>query len=278
MGEKDLTILLTNDDGYRAKGINILADYLEEIADVRIVAPKGNRSGVSHSVTLTKDLLVEPKTYKEREVYTLSGMPADCVNYGLELFYPDEIDIVVSGINHGRNLATDLYVSGTVAGARAAAFSPYDMVGIAISAATSKSHPCKLDLAAEFCTAFTSWLYDALQDNSELFKGMYFNLNVPITDHISGVALTYPGIDRGANGWYEEVKQKGKKTHYRRRWRRPSTSTEIGSDTWATQNGYLSITILSLEPCTEREKDLETLLLEEFSFKSYSLERFEQNT
>lgn len=278
MGDNNLTILLTNDDGYRAKGITILADYLEEIADVSIVAPKGNRSGVAHSVTFTKNLVVEPKRSNGRDVYAVSGMPADCILFGLEELYKDEIDIVVSGINEGRNLGTDIYVSGTVAGARAGAFSPHELIGIAISAATSHTHDGNYELAAEFCTAFTTWVKETLKDNSDLFKGMYFNLNVPASDDIQGVMLTYLSQDRGSNGWYEKVKQRGKKEHYRRRWRRPSESTELGSDVWATQNRYISITILSLEPGTEREKDLEQLLLEEFSFRSYDLERFEQNT
>ncbi len=272
MGESELTLLLTNDDGYRARGISVLADYLEGIADVRMIAPKGNRSGVGHSVTFGEKLVVEERNYNGRDIHVTSGMPADCTNFGLETLFPDEIDIVVSGINQGRNLGNDIYVSGTVAGARAAAFSPHDMVGIAVSAASDSDHECNFELAAEFCRDFTEWVYGNLQVQPELFKNIYFNLNAPAADDIKGIALTYSSLDRGATGWYEQVKHRGKKTKYKRRWKRPEDTTEIGSDIWATQKDYLSITILSLDSCAHTE--LEELLMEEFTFREYSLEAF----
>ena len=276
MGEKSLTVLLTNDDGYRAKGIIVLADYLEEIADVRIVAPKRNQSGVGHSMSGAQKIKWRRKTHSKRKIYSVDGTPADCVFEGLNRFYQGEIDIVVSGINKGCNLGTDRFPSGTIAAAREAAFSNYGRVGIAISADYSKDRSCNFDLAADFCSVFTAWVAQALsnKEKRELFKGFYFNLNVPdrTIEELQGLALTDAYTDPGTDNWCEIVVDRGSHGVDRRRWHR-GNSDDRASDYWAIQNGYLSLSILSVEKRPEQERDLESLLLEEFSFTSYRLER-----
>lgn len=287
--EKSLTVLLTNDDGYRAKGITTLADYLEEIADVRIVAPRANQSAVSHKAAVAGTIPWKRIAYCHRDIYVVEGTPSDCVFEGLNSFYPDEIDLVISGINQGGNMGTDLVMSGTVAGAREAAFLHQGRVGIAISAAYSDDHPPDYDLAAEFCCEFASWAARSLLDPAKqpLFKGVYFNLNAPppLPNQIRGVALTRPSADPGAIGWCDRVSDKGKRGKDRRRWKRGANDCKVGSDVWAIQNGYLSVSVHSILADTveesearQRRRDLEALLLEEFSFRSYSLERFGQNT
>jgi len=109
-----MKILISNDDGYKAKGIQTLINELKEIADLMIVAPDRNRSGSSSSLTLDKAVKV---TKVKDNFYYINGTPTDCVHIaltGLINFIPD---LVISGINHGPNMGDDTIYSGTVAAA-----------------------------------------------------------------------------------------------------------------------------------------------------------------
>ena len=109
-----MKILISNDDGYQAVGIQTLIDELKKIADLIVVAPDRNRSGSSSSLTLDKAVKV---TKVDKNVYYIDGTPTDCVHIaltGLINFIPD---LVVSGINHGPNMGDDTIYSGTVAAA-----------------------------------------------------------------------------------------------------------------------------------------------------------------
>ena len=107
-------ILVSNDDGYLAAGINALADALSEIAEVIVVAPDRNHSGASNSLTLHSPLRVH-KVAENR--FFVNGTPSDCVHLALSGFLDEDPDIVVSGVNHGANLGDDVIYSGTVAAA-----------------------------------------------------------------------------------------------------------------------------------------------------------------
>jgi 5'-nucleotidase len=109
-----LHILLSNDDGYLARGLRVLADTLAEFAEVTVVAPDRNRSGASNSLTLDSPLRVEQVS---DTVYFVNGTPTDCVHVAITGLLDTEPDMVVSGINHGANLGDDVLYSGTVAAA-----------------------------------------------------------------------------------------------------------------------------------------------------------------
>ena len=109
-----MIILLSNDDGYRAEGINILSRSLKKIARVIMFAPKENHSGSSSSLSLRKNLEVIKVS---DDVFVVDGTPADTVYLGLSGILDVVPDIVISGINHGANLGEDVLYSGTVAAA-----------------------------------------------------------------------------------------------------------------------------------------------------------------
>ena len=111
------SILLTNDDGIDAEGLNALRNELRCIAHVLVVAPEQNRSAISHGLTIHTRLKCE-ETGPDR--FSLNGTPADCVIYALNKLFINPPDLVISGINHGSNLGNDLMYSGTVAAAREA--------------------------------------------------------------------------------------------------------------------------------------------------------------
>ena len=107
-------ILITNDDGYLAPGIKILAEELSQVAAISVVAPDRNKSGASNSLTLTRPLRVDKTA---NGFYSVDGTPTDCVHLALSGLLDDSPDMVVSGINAGPNLGDDVLYSGTVAGA-----------------------------------------------------------------------------------------------------------------------------------------------------------------
>lgn len=109
-----MRILLCNDDGYRAPGLNALARVLSDIAEVIVIAPEHNCSSASQSLTLTRPLKVEEA---DNGFFYINGTPADCAHLALHGFLDDAPDLVVSGINHGANLGDDTLYSGTVAAA-----------------------------------------------------------------------------------------------------------------------------------------------------------------
>lgn len=124
-----MNVLIANDDGYTAEGLNVLAKKLSEKHNVYVVAPDSNRSAVSHHITMFRDN--ELKKINDK-VYACSGYPSDCVAIGLmsDLF-DFKFDVVVSGINHGGNLGTDIVYSGTCGAARQAVLN--GVPGIAVS-------------------------------------------------------------------------------------------------------------------------------------------------
>ncbi len=107
-------ILITNDDGYSARGIKILTQELAQVAQVSVVAPERNKSGASNSLTLMRPLRVK---CLEKDSYFVDGTPTDCVHLALSGLLESQPDMVVSGINAGPNLGDDVLYSGTVAAA-----------------------------------------------------------------------------------------------------------------------------------------------------------------
>ncbi|MDR1748718.1 MAG: 5'/3'-nucleotidase SurE [Spirochaetaceae bacterium] len=127
-----MRILITNDDGYEAKGIRILAEVLGRDHDVWIIAPDRNRSAVSHSITFaTPESPVRLKPVGEHS-FACTGLPVDCTINGIRGIMEPLPDVVISGINEGVNIGTDLLFSGTAAAARQASL--YGIPAIAVSA------------------------------------------------------------------------------------------------------------------------------------------------
>ncbi|WP_036299872.1 5'/3'-nucleotidase SurE [Methylotenera sp. L2L1] len=109
-----MKILLSNDDGYFAPGLNILAEHIAKIADITVVAPERNRSGASNSLTLDRPLSVKKAS---NGFFYVNGTPTDCVHIALTGLMDTMPDMVISGINDGANMGDDTIYSGTVAAA-----------------------------------------------------------------------------------------------------------------------------------------------------------------
>ena len=127
-----MNILVVNDDGILSEGILALADFLSDKNKVTVVAPNGNRSAFSHSLSIFKDLTIkEVKISPKFRAFETSGTPADCVKFALHYFADEKFDMVCSGINKGHNLGSDTVYSGTISACLEGNF--FGLKGIAFS-------------------------------------------------------------------------------------------------------------------------------------------------
>ena len=162
-----MKILLTNDDGITSPGIRIIEDILRKKHEIIVVAPDTERSGASNSLTLEKTLIMEKI---DDNHFKCSGTPADCVHRTLLGAVDTRPDIVVSGINTGPNLGTDLIYSGTAAAARQGAL--MGIPSIAVSTAAFRE-PFNFEAAAEFVLEHLEYFMSAWDGSC------FFNINVP---------------------------------------------------------------------------------------------------
>ena len=130
--EKPL-ILITNDDGISAKGIRSLYEAVKDFGDVVIIAPDSPQSGMGHAITINEPLrLDQSNIFSEVEAYACSGTPVDCVKLGVFEVLDRRPDLVVSGINHGANTATNVLYSGTMSAAVEAAMENIPSIGFSL--------------------------------------------------------------------------------------------------------------------------------------------------
>ena len=163
-----MKILVSNDDGYLATGINVLTEALQAVADVVVVAPDRNRSAASNSLTVHSPLRVH-KLAENR--YSVDGTPSDCVHLALTGFLEDEPDLVVSGINHGANLGDDVIYSGTVAAAMEGRFLGLPTIAVSLAGDGRLKH---FDTAARVVTEMGQKL-----ERASFSADVTLNVNVP---------------------------------------------------------------------------------------------------
>jgi 5'-nucleotidase len=185
-----LRILVTKDDGYRAEGLQRLADALRPLAEVTVVAPDRNRSGASNSLTL--DVPLRVASFGERAWY-VNGPPTDCVHLAISGLFDFEHDMVVSGINHGANLGDDVLYSGTVAAAIEGRFLGLPTMAVSL-VARDGGH---FDTAARVASELVMRLMRA-----PLHSSMILNVNVPDIpfEALAGTEVTRLGRRHKAEG------------------------------------------------------------------------------
>ena len=144
-----MNLLLSNDDGIEAEGLNVLAERLRRDHKIFVVAPDSEKSASSHSLTLKHPLRVKKI---KKGFYAVDGTPADCVNIAINDILPKRPDLVVSGINHGANLGDDISYSGTVSAAMEGVL--FNIPSIAISFEMKRSYD--FGPAADFAVS-TAW-------------------------------------------------------------------------------------------------------------------------
>jgi 5'-nucleotidase len=223
-------ILLTNDDGIDAEGLRCLEESVRGLADTVIVAPDRERSAVSHGLTIHSPLQL---AQIDAHHFTLNGTPADCVIHALTQLLNQPPDLVISGINHGANLADDIMYSGTVAAAREA--SRHGVPSLAVSQAYN-SKPVRFREGGRFIRTFVERF---LQKNSH--PGMCLNINLPVGD-IRGAKITRQGCTQHFPH-FNAIDRSGEPTEYAGLDRDASRS-ELPLDFQTIVDCYVSITPL----------------------------------
>ena len=171
IGSRRMKFLLTNDDGIAAPGLAALEAAAQRMGETLVVAPQLAHSGCSHTVTTNRPLTAKASGANR---YFVDGTPADCVRLGLTKILPN-CDWVLSGINSGANLGADLYISGTAAAAREAAF--LGKPAVAISQYRRRDREIDWTITAE-------WALCVLRDlvRRSIPAGSFYNVNLPHLD------------------------------------------------------------------------------------------------
>jgi len=241
-----LRILLSNDDGYRAQGLEALASALKGLADITIVAPDRNQSGASHSLTLNTPLRVG---VAENNMYFVNGTPTDCVHLALTGFLDAEPDMVVAGINHGANLGDDVLYSGTVAAAAEGRFLGLPSIAVSLVG----EDPRHFDTAGRALRI----LFERL-DSASLSADTTLNINVPDLPYseLQGFKATRLGYRHRSEPVIESHDPKGRPVFWVGA---PGSGQDAGpgTDFHAVENGYVSVTPLQFD--LTRHSDVEDL-------------------
>jgi 5'-nucleotidase len=248
-----MRVLLTNDDGIEAEGLQALRRALRELPDIElaVIAPDGNRSATARSITTRRPLSVTELTFEDGTLgYACDGTPVDCVKFAtLGLIEGFEPDVIVSGINHGSNLGDDITYSGTVAAALEGVV--LGMPGIAVSQqSAAREMDFRLGEAFDFeaAAAFTARLVSEL-DDVPLPSGTLLNINVPAGDP-DGVEVTRLG-----KRIYRDELMLLEEDSGRRRYRiygdQPSYEHEAGTDLAAVAEGRVAVTPLHFDLTAE---------------------------
>ncbi|HEY9665579.1 MAG TPA: 5'/3'-nucleotidase SurE [Coleofasciculaceae cyanobacterium] len=244
-----MKLLISNDDGISALGIRTLANTLAKAGyEVTVVCPDRERSATGHGLTLHDPIRaekVESIFHPTIRAWACSGTPSDCVKLALGALLERPPDFVLSGINHGSNLGTDILYSGTVAAAMEGVREGIPSIAFSLSSHTSREFQTAATFAENLMARLTKQPFP---------EAMMLNVNVPPVkpEEILGVTITRQGIRRYFDTFEKRVDPRGR-TYY---WlagevledvEQPEhlhLSSEIPTDVQAIRDNYISVTPL----------------------------------
>jgi 5'-nucleotidase len=241
MNNKPL-ILVTNDDGIEAKGLQALIETVKFIGKVIVVAPAEPQSGMSHAITVKKPLQVE-KVREEGDVvqYECMGTPVDCVKIAFNQLLDHKPDLLVSGINHGSNSSSSVFYSGTMGAALEGCINEVPSIGFSL---------LSLDPDADFSASkyFVEKIIGKVLANG-LPKSICLNVNVPPVpkDKIAGIKVT-----RQTKGfWKEEFDKRidslGRSYYWLTGYFHNDEPNANDTDEWALKNNFVSVVPLHVD-------------------------------
>jgi 5'-nucleotidase len=231
-----MRILLSNDDGYQADGLKVLAEALAIAHDISVVAPERNRSGASNSLTLERALRAH--TSENGFIY-VNGTPTDCVHLAITGLLQEEPDMVISGINAGTNMGDDVLYSGTVAAAMEGRFLGLPSIAVSMASFEPKHYRSAAQAVVQ--------VVDRLQDNP-LKQDSILNINVPDLpwDEIKGIQATRLGNRHKSEGVIRQDDPRGEPMY----WVGPPGKAQDageGTDFYAVDNDFISVTPLQID-------------------------------
>jgi len=249
-----MQILLVNDDGIHAPGLLAIANELRTIAELTIVAPATEQSGVGHSITYRSPLQVD-EVFREGAHFGWSvfGSPADCVKLGILELCPRRPDVIVSGINSGSNYGINVLYSGTVAAAIEGAF--FGITSIAFS--LNMSSPPDFHRAAKRALSITQRLQQEFPE-----PGLLWSVNYPPSNvEIKGIRFVAMGVRRHTETMEKRTDPRGKPYYWSGTDPLHNHEHDPGTDIEVLSQDFISITPLKFDltdgPLLERARDIE---------------------
>jgi len=227
-------ILITNDDGIFAPGIYALWEAMREIGDVTIVAPDSEKSAVGHAITLTDPIRVQEISGKNGyKGYAVKGTPADCVKIAGRALMETPPDIVVSGINSGANIGSDIIYSGTVSAATEGTILGIPSVAMSLTSIKGGDMTASQKVAQKVIGQVL---------NNGLPSGTLLNVNVPNIpcESIKGYRVTKQGSTVFKDKFEKREDPRGKIYYWMGG--ESTKDTDRDTDSYAVNNGYISIT------------------------------------
>jgi 5'-nucleotidase len=231
-----MRILVSNDDGIYSPGISVLAEVASEFGTVRVVAPDVEQSSMGQAITATRPLSYKPTPMKGFDAYRINGTPADCVALGAHQW--DHVDMVLSGLNLGLNLGNSIWHSGTLAAAKQAAL--LGLRGVALSA------PAGMEPEYDYLKPWIRRVLDVLLNHSTL---ALVNVNFPREPR--GLIWTRASV-RQYDGQIVPTKHPlGRELFWFTV--RSLEGADEGTDRWAAEQGWISLTPLRLDLTDEAQ-------------------------
>lgn len=233
-----MKLLLTNDDGIFAPGIYALCKELEKEHEIVISAPSEQKSASGHGITIQRPMIIREVKIKglKSKAFSVVGTPADCVRVAIERLIEDPVDMVISGINKGVNLGTDVIYSGTVSAAVEAAV--YKVPSIAISVEVT-NHIERYEAAAQYAAEILK-----IAHKQHIQGDLVLNVNVPAVDveEIKGIKVCPMGQRKYKHVLVETLDEEGQ-IHLEIQGE-PIDSEEMDTDAYCMKQGYVTITPL----------------------------------
>ncbi|MCK5736006.1 MAG: 5'/3'-nucleotidase SurE [Spirochaetaceae bacterium] len=232
-----MILLLTNDDGLGSPGLHALEEALKASHEIWVIAPDKEMSGQSHSITLNEGLKIS--RFSDERRIAVHGTPVDCVNIAFQAIMPCLPDLVISGINKGPNLGTDILYSGTCAAAREASLRAVPSVAVSFASFTG---PWEFGRAASFISG-------NLQNLIQMWdEDRFLNINWPENyRQDSKISITRPGKRRYKDELVSFRSPRGGEYWFLQPAAIESSDIE-GTDTQSIMNGDISISPIAVEP------------------------------
>lgn len=235
-------ILISNDDGIYSKGLYELAKEMTRLGSVAVVAPDKEQSATGHAITMHQPLRCKKIKLHDLDIeaWRVSGTPADCIKIGVETLLPERPQLIVSGMNNGENLGTDIIYSGTVSAAIEGAI--FNIPSIAVS--YEGHHEADFPIAAR---AAVDIIEQVLEKSN--WKYLLLNINIPEVKSINdlkGVRIAKLGVKKYRNN-FEERKDPRGNTYYWLAGELIEDDIEDDTDIFAVRNGYASVTPLNID-------------------------------
>lgn len=240
MERKKPLILITNDDGYMAQGINSLIDSVIGLGEIVVVAPDGPRSGMSSAISSMHPIRITlVKEEPDLKIYTCTGTPVDCVKLGISEVVDRKPDLVLSGVNHGSNASICVLYSGTMGAAMEGCVFKIPSIGFSLL-----DHSANADFTIS--KKFTRLLSEKVLEEG-LPIGTCLNVNIPKGDEVKGLKIC-----RQTSGqWVKEfvISKDGinKPVYWLSGYFHNDEPNDETTDEWILANGYVSVVPIKVD-------------------------------